>query len=625
MKFSYLPKLSRLGHSLVVLLAAPSVWAQFSTPHTSNIPGDVTNVLGSTTFINHGLVGVGHISASAVDPFGETFGSMSSLQITGWTANDDGSYSGTLNVLPDRGYNSGNFYADYAARINQVAFTFRPYYGSTNIGGVTDLEKLNAQTNQFSFGAITGVKFTYFDPIQGSNSFTTGLDPGSNYTTLFGKTMPYVTTYVGFQSPSSTTNNTYTNINKLPLDSEALILKSDGSGYVGDEYGANIYYFNTAKQIIGAIVPPPAFQPHSPTNVLNYTSATTPLNGRRNNQGFEGVSLSPDGARLFALLQSACVQDSDQAANNQKARNTRLLIYDVSTNPTNNSPIAEYALQLPTYTLNGGGGATNRTCAQSEVIALDDERFLVLPRDGNGLGNSSPNPNVYKTVLLVDTTVGSPLNFVGDVSRNVEGGVITTVSGVLDTTITPLSWVEAVNLLNTNQLAKFNVQYDTGTGQVSKLTMGEKWEGMALVSANDLANPNDYFLFVGNDNDFLTSAGLMQGPDGTIVSYNGFNGYPTNRVPAAVDSPNNENDTRVLAFRVTIQNNSQTISGLQISHAVGNQALVYWPGSVTNYVLQSTTNLASDTWATVSNAVPTTAFLVTNQLPAEFFRLKQQP
>ena len=26
MKFSYLPKLSRLGHSLVVLLAAPSVW-----------------------------------------------------------------------------------------------------------------------------------------------------------------------------------------------------------------------------------------------------------------------------------------------------------------------------------------------------------------------------------------------------------------------------------------------------------------------------------------------------------------------------------------------------------------------------------------------------------------------
>ena len=312
------------------------------------------------------------------------------------------------------------------------------------------------------------------------------------------------------------------------------------------------------------------------------------------------------------------------AANNQKALNTRLLIFDVSTNPTNSTPIAEYALQLPTYKGNGNGSAADKTCAQSEVIALDNQRFLVLPRDGNGLGNSSPNPNVYKTVILVDTTVGNPLNFVGDVSRNIEGGLITTASGVLDTAITPLSWVETVNLLNTNQLAKFNVQWDSGTGQVSKLTMGEKWEGMALVSANDLSNPNDYFLFVGNDNDFLTSAGKMLGPDGTIVSYNGFNGYPANRIPAPVDSANNENDTRILAFRLTIQNNSPTVSGLQASPAGGNQAIVFWPGSVTNYVLQSTTNLASDTWTTVSNAVPATAFVVTNQLPAEFFRLKQQ-
>jgi hypothetical protein len=30
---------------------------------------------------------------------------------------------------------------------------------------------------------------------------------------------------------------------------------------------------------------------------------------------------------------------------------------------------------------------------------------------------------------------------------------------------------------------------------------------MTLVSANDAAHPNDYFLFVANDNDFLTSAG----------------------------------------------------------------------------------------------------------------------
>src|SRR5204863_3517952 len=32
------------------------------TPHLDSVAGAVTNVLGSTVFINHGLVGVGHIS-----------------------------------------------------------------------------------------------------------------------------------------------------------------------------------------------------------------------------------------------------------------------------------------------------------------------------------------------------------------------------------------------------------------------------------------------------------------------------------------------------------------------------------------------------------------------------------
>ncbi len=66
--------------------------------------------------------------------------------------------------------------------------------------------------------------------------------------------MPYVPSYTGYQSPSSTTNTTYTGINKLPIDAEALIIKPDGSGYIGDDYGANIYYFDATKKIIGAIV-----------------------------------------------------------------------------------------------------------------------------------------------------------------------------------------------------------------------------------------------------------------------------------------------------------------------------------------------------------------------------------
>ncbi len=539
--------------------------AQFTTPHVISTPGDVSTILGGTSFTNHGMVGVGRISASAFDSFGETFGSASSLQVTNWARTGANNYAGTFNVLPDRGYNNNNaggFFSNYAARIQTVNFSFTPYYGAANIGGV-DLSTRIAAQNQISFTSpIGGQKFTYLDPGTGTQVHTTGLDPGNaGQRALFGGTMPYVTSYTGQPRPGQP-NQTFDNINRLTLDSEALVLRPDGSGYIGDEYGANIYHFNANKEIDGAIVPPAAMQPHAPVGTLNFNSTATPVNGRRNNQGFEGVSMSPDGTRLFAVGQSATRQDSD-SANNQNAKQTRVLVYDISAGDLPTTPIEEYALTLPTFRLNGSGGAVDRTAAQSEVVALDDHRFLVLSRDGNGLGNSSPNPSMYKSVLLVDTTVGvggTPTNFAGNAAINAEGGKITSTPGVLSAGITPLASTEAINMLNSDQLGKFNIDLDTGVNQVTKLTLGEKWEGMSLVSANDPLAPDDYFLFIANDNDFLTSSGLMVGPDGTLVPYNGFDNafapYPPNRIPGAVgdlvDPVNNENDTMFLVYRVTI-------------------------------------------------------------------------
>ncbi len=541
-----------LAIATVLLACASASSAQtvaYTTPHTTTASGAESIVLGVTTFTNLGLQGVGRISASTIDPFGETLGAASGMQITQWSGSA-GSYTGTLNILPDRGYNAGSFYSAYAARIEQVNFSFAPYTGAANLGG-TDIASKVAVQNQISFTSpITGVKFTYDDPITRSTGFTTGLDPAAGTATIFGKTIPYVIDYTGAQSPSATGNTTYTNINKLTLDSEALVLKSDGSGYIGDEYGANIYHFDENKKIDGVITPPAAIQPHTPAGTLNFNSVSAPADGRRNNQGMEGVALSPDGTRLVSLLQSATLQDSSSA---QTRLNTRLLVYDVSGNAVPGAPIQEYALQLPTYTGNGNGGPVTATAAQSEIVMIDNTRALVLSRDANGLGSASTNPSVVKSVLLVDLSLGSPTNFAGT-SRDDEGGKITTAPGVLDAAITPLSWAEAVNLLNPTQLGKFNLELDAGgANQVSKLTLGEKWEGMSLVSANDSAHPDDYFLFVGNDNDFLTSAGQMVGPDGSLVDYNGFDGYPSQRIPGTVaPSIDNENDLVFLAYRVTI-------------------------------------------------------------------------
>jgi len=190
-----------------------------------------------------------------------------------------------------------------------------------------------------------------------------------------------------------------------------------------------------------------------------------------------------------------------------------------------------------------------------------------------GLGNATYNsatdpigglPSVFKSVPLADLALGSPTNF-AETSRNAEGGKITQSAGVLASGVVPVTTKEVLNLLNSTQLGNFNLVIDAGgTTQVSPLTLSEKWEGMALVPANDPAHPHDYFLFVANDNDFLTSSGMIQGPNG-LTPYNGFSGYDPKRQPAnGGPGATNDNDTVFLAFRVTSVNDPDApiLSGL---------------------------------------------------------------
>ena len=242
----------------------------------------MTTTLGSTLFVNHGLVGVGRISASSKDAFGETFGSVSGLQIDELDPERERHLLGTFDILPDRGYNAGAFFSDYAARINLVDFAFKPHPGAGAIGGSTIAKKIKAQKQIKLTSPIRGVRFTYDDPLAGVARLTTGLDPGGSFTTtLFGgQNVPYVDTYSGPLTPTTDCVATPSecqprDVQKLTLDSEALVLKDDGSGYIGDEYGANVYYFDATKKITGVIVPPPAFQPHFPRPASRTSAPST--------------------------------------------------------------------------------------------------------------------------------------------------------------------------------------------------------------------------------------------------------------------------------------------------------------------------------------------------------------
>ena len=478
--------------------------------------------VGGVTFTNHGLVGVGRIEASSIDAWGESLGSVSGLQVTGWSNQGGGSYAGRFNILPDRGYNGATF-SNYAARIQAVDFTFTPYTGS-NTSGVAQ--------NQFNltYNAAASTRFTYNN---GSDQvLTTGLIPDTS-TTLGGRSVPFVTL-----SNGAATNTTVggTAINRIAVDAEALVLRPDGSGWVSDEYGANVYHVNAAKQITGVLGQPAAITPRTTGGELAFSSEVTPATGRRGNQGMEGLALSPNGEKLYGMMQSATVQDS--GTGNQGRFNTRLLVWDVASESAPGAISSEYVIQLPIGNETGSGSPT-RNFAQSEIVVLDDTHLLVLSRDGSGKGTSSGNAPVFKDVLLVDLTgatniAGTPFDAqTGDITPGAAS------STTLPASITPLAYGEAVNLLNTFQLGKFDLNLNPGNS-ANENSISEKWEGLSLVPTG---TANEYFLFVANDNDFISGATKMVGLDGSTI--NTFDVLTDNSLPV-------ENDTMFLAYRVSI-------------------------------------------------------------------------
>ena len=283
---------------------------------------------------------------------------------------------------------------------------------------------------------------------------------------------------------------------------------------------------------------PEALLPRTAAGSLSFAldaNKASGASGRRSNQGMEGLSVSPDGTRLFALMQSAAVQDANPLANDQTSTATRLLVYDTTSSNAPSDPIAQYVIELPRLDATGflsNGSTVARTAAQSALLALSRTQLLILSRDGNGRG-ASGSP-VFKSVLLADITNATNID-----GRYDEAGASVASNGVLRTEITPVAWSQALNMISglgetSPELAKFGINLNVAPGDTN--TLGEKWEGLGLVSVQDPNFPNDYFLFIGNDNDFLTRSGKFMYESGGLTGYE-----------AAL-----EGDTIVLAYRIRI-------------------------------------------------------------------------
>jgi len=454
-----------------------------------------TVTINGQIFANQGLVGVGRMPANLRDKFGETFGSFSAFAFApgSWRRTADGAYTGTLFGQPDRGYNLAGT-TNYVSRINRIAVTFRPAFA----GATTQTQVGLVLSDTIRLTEADGTPFTSLDPTPAG----TGTRPGL-------PAMPQA-----FNG-------------RLSLDPEGIVVNADGTFWVSDEYGPYVFRFAADGKLQAAIRPPEALIPkrngadsfasNNPGPGQPVPAPANPATGRQNNQGLEGLSISPDGKTLFALLQSATRQDGGTGGTGPR-RFTRLLAYDLTV-PGTPTLRAEYVLALPTYLI----GTAARVPAQSELLAINNTQFLVLARDGNGRGTDSAT-SLYRAVLVYDITgatniAGTPYDLP---TTPVAPG------GVLAAGITPVKGTVLVDMNDAAQLAKFGLN----NGPVDTTnTLSEKWEALALMPALDPTAPNDWFLFIGNDNDFITTDGFQ---DGAAYS-------------AALD-----NDNMVLVYRVTI-------------------------------------------------------------------------
>jgi hypothetical protein len=436
--------------------------------------------IGGLTYVNKGLIAVGRLPADLRDKFGETFGSGSGLaaDLKSWTRTPDG-YRGKLYMLPDRGYNIEGTLA-YRARLNTITFTLTP---PVDPSAMPDAERQHS------------LKMTLADTmlLRDANGLPlTGLDPTVDGVRAAGGGFPPMP-----QAPNGA----------VSLDAEAVVLLDDGTFYIGDEYGPDIYHFTADGRMFSVIRPPEAlipkrdgkdsFSSNNPGPGEPPVKPANPQTGRQNNQGFEGVSLTPDGKYLVAVLQSATRQDGGDKP--ETRQNTRMLIYSIA-DRDHARLIHEYVVPLPIFTTAKGKPAV---AAQSELYALDDTHFLLLCRDtGNGYGLEG-STSVYRKIDIVDIARATDI-----AGSKYDGLVPVAPGGKLVDAVVPATLTDFIDMNDNAQLNKFGLHNGAPN---NRNDLYEKWEGMALFPALDPNDPRDFYLFVSDDNDFITQHGFMAG------------------------------------------------------------------------------------------------------------------
>ncbi|WAC92699.1 esterase-like activity of phytase family protein [Mycobacterium sp. Aquia_213] len=285
---------------------------------------------------------------------------------------------------------------------------------------------------------------------------------------------------VGLSPPLASFGESAVDINGAPLppsdhglDGEGLVALPDGTFWVSDEYGPFIVHFDANGKELERLSPFDGTLPKE-------------LSLRSPNQGLEGLTLTPDGTTLVAVMQSA-LQTPGLVGPSTSVPITRIVTIRLG----NRSDVHEYLYPL--------ANPQQTKVAVSEITAVSNTTFLIDELDGE------PQPNGNKKIYLADisgaTDVGPRAKVSGTSYQADRGGLL--INNVPIETFVGISGVEAA----TDKLSGAGI---TVTGKKLKLDLTDLLGSLSAAGSffghaklEGIITPDGgKTLFIANDSDF---------------------------------------------------------------------------------------------------------------------------
>lgn len=142
------------------------------------------------------------------------------------------------------------------------------------------------------------------------------------------------------------------------LDPEGLAVAPDGTFWVSDEYGPYILHFDRKGILIEELAPD--------AGLPEYYAL------RRPNRGMEGLTISPDGTKLYGIMQSPLYYPD--ATVKERSVNNRIVEIGLT-----DGSIREYL-----YKMDAPENVVSEICFAGDSVLLVLERDGEFPRGGNG-------------------------------------------------------------------------------------------------------------------------------------------------------------------------------------------------------------------------------------------------